>query len=297
MNHMKEKGMRLVFLIAACVSILAVALICVFLFANGIPAIGKIGPLKFLRGETWRPSNEIFGIFPMIMGSIYVTAGAILIGVPIAILTSVFLAKYCPKQIYRPLKSATELMACVPSIVYGFFGLVLIVPMVRDFSHFLVEVTGNKHLNSNGSSMLTASILLGIMILPTIIGVTESAIRSIPDSYYEGSLALGATHERTIFRVILPAAKSGILAGVVLGIGRAIGETMAVIMVAGNQARMPDGLLKGVRTMTANIVIEMGYATDLHREALIATGVVLFVFILIINLCLSMLNRRSNNGN
>lgn len=297
MNHMKEKGMRLVFLIAACVSILAVALICVFLFANGIPAIGKIGPLKFLRGETWRPSNEIFGIFPMIMGSIYVTAGAILIGVPIAILTSVFLAKYCPKQIYRPLKSATELMAGVPSIVYGFFGLVLIVPMVRDFSHFLVEVTGNKHLNSNGSSMLTASILLGIMILPTIIGVTESAIRSIPDSYYEGSLALGATHERTIFRVILPAAKSGILAGVVLGIGRAIGETMAVIMVAGNQARMPDGLLKGVRTMTANIVIEMGYATDLHREALIATGVVLFVFILIINLCLSMLNRRSNNGN
>ena len=280
MNHMKEKGMRLVFLIAACVSILAVALICVFLFANGIPAIGKIGPLKFLRGETWRPSNEIFGIFPMIMGSIYVTAGAILIGVPIAILTSVFLAKYCPKQIYRPLKSATELMAGVPSIVYGFFGLVLIVPMVRDFSHFLVEVTGNKHLNSNGSSMLTASILLGIMILPTIIGVTESAI-----------------HERTIFRVILPAAKSGILAGVVLGIGRAIGETMAVIMVAGNQARMPDGLLKGVRTMTANIVIEMGYATDLHREALIATGVVLFVFILIINLCLSMLNRRSNNGN
>ena len=297
MNHMKEKGMRLVFLIAACVSILAVALICVFLFANGIPAIGKIGPLKFLRGETWRPSNEIFGIFPMIMGSIYVTAGAILIGVPIAILTSVFLAKYCPKQIYRPLKSATELMTGVPSIVYGFFGLVLIVPMVRDFSHFLVEVTGNKHLNSNGSSMLTASILLGIMILPTIIGVTESAIRSIPDSYYEGSLALGATHERTIFRVILPAAKSGVLAGIVLGIGRAIGETMAVIMVAGNQARMPDGLLKGVRTMTANIVIEMGYATDLHREALIATGVVLFVFILIINLCLSMLNRRSNNGN
>ena len=233
----------------------------------------------------------------MIMGSIYVTAGAILIGVPIAILTSVFLAKYCPKQIYRPLKSATELMAGVPSIVYGFFGLVLIVPMVRDFSHFLVEVTGNKHLNSNGSSMLTASILLGIMILPTIIGVTESAIRSIPDSYYEGSLALGATHERTIFRVILPAAKSGVLAGVVLGIGRAIGETMAVIMVAGNQARMPDGLLKGVRTMTANIVIEMGYATDLHREALIATGVVLFVFILIINLCLSVLNRRSDNGN
>lgn len=289
MKNVKEKGMKILFFIAACTSVLAVALICVFLFANGIPAIGKIGPLKFLLGETWRPSNDLYGILPMIMGSIYVTAGAILIGVPIAILTSIFLAKYCPKKIYGPLKSATELMAGVPSIVYGFFGLVLIVPMIRDIARGL-------GLQSNGNSMLTASILLGIMILPTVIGVTESAIRSIPESYYEGSLALGATHERTVFCVILPAAKSGILAGVVLGIGRAIGETMAVIMVAGNQARMPAGLLKGVRTMTANIVIEMGYAADLHREALIATGVVLFVFILIINLCLSVLNRRSSNG-
>ncbi len=289
--------MKTLFLAAACTSVLAVALICVFLFANGIPAIGKIGPLAFLSGETWRPSNDLYGIFPMILGSIYVTAGAILFGVPIAILTSVFMANYCPKKIYRPLKSAIELMAGVPSIVYGFFGLVVIVPMIRDFGRSLAQITGNKDFLSNGSSMLTASILLGIMILPTVIGVTESAIRSIPDSYYEGSLALGATHERTIFCVILPAAKSGILAGVVLGIGRAIGETMAVIMVAGNQARLPAGLFKGVRTMTANIVIEMGYATDLHREALIATGVVLFAFILLINLCLSALNRRSGNGN
>lgn len=297
MSNVKEKGMKTLFLAAACTSVLAVALICVFLFANGIPAIGKIGPLSFLSGDTWRPSNDLYGIFPMILGSIYVTAGAIIIGVPIAVLTSVFMAKYCPKKIYRLLKSAIELMAGVPSTVYGFFGLVVIVPMIRDFSRGLAELTGKKELLSNGSSMLTASILLGIMILPTVIGVTESAIRSIPDSYYEGSLALGATHERTIFCVILPAAKSGILAGVVLGIGRAIGETMAVIMVAGNQARLPAGLFKGVRTMTANIVIEMGYATDLHREALIATGVVLFVFILIINLCLSALNRRSVNGN
>ncbi len=281
MNHIKEKGMKIIFLIAACASVLAVFLICIFLFASGIPAIGKIGPLKFLFGTTWRPSNEIFGIWPMIVASVYVTGGAILFGVPIALFTSVFMARYCPKKIYGPLKSGIELMAGVPSIVYGFFGLVLIVPSIR------------KIFGGTGSSMLAASFLLGLMILPTIIGVTESAIRSVPENYYEGSLALGATKERSIFRVILPAAKSGLLAGVVLGIGRAIGETMAVVMVAGNQPRMPQGILKGVRTMTANIVTEMGYATGIHREALIATAVVLFVFILIINLSISLLNRRA----
>jgi len=221
----------------------------------------------------------------MIIASIYVTGGAILVGVPIALFTSVFMARYCPKKIYRPLKSGIELMAGVPSIVYGFFGLVLMVPLIRNT------------FGGTGTSWLAASLLLGIMILPTIIGPTESALRSVSESYYEGSLALGATKERSIFVVMLPAAKSGILAAVVLGIGRAIGETMAVIMVAGNQARMPAGLLKGLRTMTANIVTEMGYATGLHREALIATGVVLFVFILIINLSLSLLNRRSENAN
>lgn len=284
MNHVKEKGMKVIFMIAACTSVLAVFLICFFLFANGIPAIGKIGPLKFLFGTEWRPSNEIFGIFPMIVASIYVTGGAILVGVPIALFTSVFMARYCPKKIYGPLKSGIELMAGVPSIVYGFFGLILLVPLIRNV------------FGGTGTSMLAASLLLGMMILPTIIGVTESAIRSVPESYYEGSLALGATKERSIFFVMLPAAKSGILAGIVLGIGRAIGETMAVIMVAGNQPRMPQGLLKGVRTMTANIVTEMGYATGLHRESLIATAVVLFVFILIINLSLSLLNRRSQNA-
>ncbi len=284
MSHMKEKGMKLIFMIAACTSVLAVFLICFFLFANGLPAIGEIGPFKFLFGKIWRPSNGIYGIFPMIVASIYVTGGAILFGVPIALLTSVFMARYCPKKIYGPLKSGIELMAGVPSIVYGFFGLILLVPLIR-------EVFGGT-----GTSMLAASLLLGMMILPTIIGVTESAIRSVPESYYEGSLALGATKERSIFFVILPAAKSGILAGVVLGIGRAIGETMAVIMVAGNQPRMPEGLLKGVRTMTANIVTEMGYASGLHRESLIATAVVLFVFILIINLSLSLLNRRAEHA-
>lgn len=286
MKAWKEKFMQGVFFIAACTSVLAVALICVFLFANGIPAMKEIGFMEFLTGERWKPTNEIFGILPMIMGSIYVTAGAIILGVPIGILTSVFMAKYCPKKIYPVLKGATELLAGIPSVVYGFFGLVVLVPLIRD-------ICQKFHWGGNGSSILTASILLGMMILPTIIGVTESAIRSVPAHYYEGALALGATHERSIFSVVLPAAKSGVVAGIVLGIGRAIGETMAVIMVAGNQARMPAGIVRGVRTLTANIVLEMGYAAGLHREALIATAVVLFVFILLINLSVSLLNRRA----
>lgn len=280
MKKYKEQVMHSVFFIAACASVLAVALICLFLFVNGIPAMREIGIFKFLLGTMWKPGNNIYGILPMIMGSIYVTAGAILIGVPIGILTSVFMASYCPKKVYRFFKSAIDLLAGIPSVVYGFFGLMMLVPLIRDLFH-----------KGNGSSILSASILLGIMILPTIIGVTESAIRAVPSNYYEGSLALGATKERSLFFVVLPAAKSGLIAGVVLGIGRAIGETMAVVMVAGNQARMPAGILRGVRTMTSNIVLEMGYAADLHREALIATGVVLFVFILIINFCVARLNK------
>jgi len=275
MAKSKEKIMEIVFLLAACVSILAVALICVFLFANGIPAMKKIGFADFLLGTTWKPGNDIYGIFPMILG-------AIIIGVPIGLLTAVFLAWYCPEKIYKVVKPAVELLAGIPSVVYGFFGMVMIVPTIR------------YNFGGTGSSILAASILLGIMILPTIIGVSESAIRAVPGSYYEGSLALGATHERSIFRAVLPAAKSGIFAGIILGVGRAIGETMAVIMVAGNQARVPSGILKGVRTLTANIVMEMGYAEGLHREALIATGVVLFVFILVINLAFSIVKMRSN---
>lgn len=274
--------MRYVFLVAAFTSVLAVALICIFLFANGIPAIMEIGPLKFLFGTKWKPSNNLYGIFPFILGSIYVTGGAIVVGVPTALLTAIFLAFYCPKKLYPILKATVSLMAGIPSVVYGFFGLVVIVPM-------MCQMTGK-----DGSTMLTASILLGVMILPTVVGVVEPALKGVPQSYYEGALALGATHERSVFCTVVPAAKSGLMAGIVLGIGRAIGETMAVIMVAGNQTWMPQGLLKGLRTMTANIVIEMGYATDLHREALIATGVVLFVFILIINLSVSAIKRRSD---
>ena len=274
--------MKAVFFATACISILAVGLICIFLFANGMPGIREIGLFKFLFGTVWRPGNGDYGILPMILGSLYVTAGAIIIGVPIGILTAAFLAQFCPAKWYPVIKAGVELMAGIPSVVYGFFGLVVIVPFVRN-------VIGGK-----GYSILTASILLGIMILPTIVNVSESAIRAVPKNYYEGSLALGATHERSVYRMVLPAAKSGIFAGVILGIGRAIGETMAVIMVAGNQPAMraPNELLKGVCTLTANIVIEMGYAQDLHRKALIATGVVLFVFILIINISFSLVKRK-----
>lgn len=279
---MKENVMKWIFAATAVLSILAVALICVFLFANGLPAIGKIGVFDFLLGQRWKPSNDLYGIFPMIVGSIYVTAGAILVGVPLGILCAVFLAWFCPKKLYRIIKPAVELMAGIPSIVYGFFGLVVLVPIMQDL------------FGGSGKGVLTASILLGIMILPTIIGVSESSIRAVPKSYYEGSLGLGATHERSVFFAVLPAAKQGILAGIILGVGRAIGETMAVIMVAGNQPVVPGSIFSGVRTMTANIVMEMGYAADLHREALLATAVVLFVFILLINLCFSMLKRRAD---
>ena len=288
-RNLKEKVMEIVFLAAACASIIAVALICIFLFQSGLPAMKEIGLSDFLFGTEWRPGNNLFGIFPMIVGSIYVTAGAIIIGVPIGLFMAVYLAMYCPDKVYKVLKPAVDLLAGIPSIVYGFFGIVVIVPAVRYFFNEIID------LNGKGDSILTASIVLGIMILPTIIGAAEPAIRAVPKMYYEGALALGADHERSTFAVVFPAAQSGILASVILGIGRAIGETMAVVMIAGNQPRMPQSILKGVRTMTANIVMEMGYAADLHREALIATGVVLFVFILIINLSFSTLKRKGKN--
>ena len=278
----KEKLWEIIFLIAAGFSILAVLLICLFLFANGIPAMHKIGLTNFMFGTKWKPGNDLYGIFPMIAGSLYVTAGAILAGVPVGLMTAIFLSKFCPKWLHKMLKPAIDLLTGIPSVVYGFFGLMVIVPFVRNV------------FGGNGSSILTASLLLGMMILPTIISVSETALNAVPQSYYEGSRALGATHERSVFLTMLPAAKSGIMAGIILGIGRAIGETMAVIMVAGNQARLPDSVLKGVRTLTANIVIEMGYATDLHRESLIATGVVLFVFILLINLSFNLVKNRGS---
>ncbi len=280
----KEVIMGKVFLLAACASVVLVMMICGFLFVKGLPTMAEIGVGNFLLGTKWKPGIDVYGILPMILGSVYVTAGALIIGVPIGILTAIFMAYFCPEKIYGVLKPAVELLAGIPSVVYGFFGLVVLVPFVRD------------NLGGTGLSMLTASMLLGMMILPTIISVAEAALRAVPKSYYEGALALGADHTRSVFSIIVPAAKSGIFASIVLGIGRAIGETMAVIMVAGNQARIPQGLLEGVRTMTANIVIEMGYAADLHRDALIATAVVLFIFIVIINVGFSYLKGRVVQG-
>ncbi len=280
MKQMKETAAKVLFTLAACVSIMAVAVICIFLIANGIPGMAKIGVWDFLSGTRWKPGNNVYGVFPMILGSVYVTAGALIIGVPAGLLTAIFMSRFASKRIVKLMKPAVSLMAGIPSVVFGFFGLVVLVPMVREL------------FGGSGSSLLTAAVLLGMMILPTIVTVCESALNAVPASYYEGALALGATHERAVFSVVLPAAKSGVTAGVILGVGRAIGEAMAVNMVAGNHAVIPKSIVKGVRTLTSNIVLELGYATDLHREALIATAVVLFAFILVINLLFSLLKRR-----
>ena len=274
----------MVFALAAALSILAVGLICVFLFVNGVPAMVEIGIPDFLLGTTWRPANDIYGIFPMIIGSIYVTAGALIFGVPAGLLTAIFLSRFASAKVAAFLKPGVELLAGIPSVVYGFFGLMIIVPFIR------------LNAPGNGLSLLAASILLGIMILPTVITVAKNALDAVSQSYYEGALALGATHERSVLRVLVPAAISGIMAGVVLGIGRAIGETMAVVMVAGNQPIIPASIFDGVRTMTANIVLEMGYAADLHRGALIATGVVLFVFILLISTLFNAMKKRGERS-
>ncbi len=281
LGKVREGLARVLFIVAAAVSILAVAIICVFLFVNGVPAMAEIGLPDFLFGTTWRPGNDIYGIFPMIVGSIYVTAGAMIVGVPTGLLCAIFLSRFASGKVAAVLKPGVELLAGIPSVVYGFFGLMVFVPFIRE------------NMDGRGLSLLAASVLLGIMILPTIITVAQSALDAVPKQYYQGSLALGADHERSVFRVIFPAARSGVLAGVVLGVGRAIGETMAVIMVAGNQPVIPGSIFEGVRTMTANIVLEMGYATDLHRGALIATGVVLLVFILLITLLINTIKKRS----
>ena len=284
MNHIKEKVMEGVFLFTAVISIIAVALICVFLFANGFPAMQKIGVWQFLSGKVWKPTNNIFGIFPMILGSIYVTGGALLIGVPVGILMSIFMARFCPEKLYRILKPIVDLLAGIPSIVYGFFGLVVLVPFIRE------------HFKGNGNSILTASILLGIMILPTIIGVSESAIRAVENSYYEGALALGATHERSVFTVIVPAAKSGIVTAIVLGVGRAIGEAMAITLVSGSSVNVPLPF-NSVRFLTTAIVSEMGYSSGLHRQVLFTIGLVLFVFIMIINIVLNKILKKGADDN
>ncbi len=269
-NILKERAARAVFGTAALVSVAAVALICIFLFANGIPAMARIGLPDFLLGSTWKPTSDLYGIFPMLVGSVYVTAGALVVGVPAGVLTAVYLSQFASGRLSTLLKGGIDLLAGIPSVVYGFFGLMVLVPFIR------TEMAGR------GLSLLAASVLLGIMILPTVVTVSKNALDAVPESYYQGAVSVGASHERAVFTVVVPAAASGILASVVLGVGRAMGETMAVVMVAGNQPQVPGSVFDGVRTLTANIVLEMGYAAYLHRGALIATGVVLFVLVMLV---------------
>lgn len=260
-----------VLLVLALSSISTLALITVFILVQGIPIIAKVGVFDFVFGTVWAPSEGQFGILPMLIGTVTVTLGAVVLGVPIGICCSIFLTEYAPgplRTLYRP---AIQLLAGIPSVVYGFWGLLFIVPFIRTY------------LGGPGLSILAGSIILGIMILPTVISISEVSLLALPRVYKEGALALGLTHWQTIRSVQLPAAKSGIIAAVILGIGRAVGETMAVIMVLGNAVAIPRSILDPVRTLTTNIGIEMGYASGEHRQALFATGIVLFVIIMIIN--------------
>ena len=283
----KEEVFKYFFLICSILSIFFLLLICIFIFKDSFGFIGKIGVKNFVLNDAWTPMNvpASYGILPMIIGSVLITAMSCIVAVPVSIMVACYLAFDCPKNIYKILKPALNLMTGIPSIVYGFFALTVIVPINRSL------------FGGTGMNMLSAAILLLIMVLPTIISMAEASLRTVPKSFYQGSLSLGATHDETITRVMVPAAKSGIFAGIILGVGRAIGETMAVILVAGNQTRLTFNPLKGIRTMTTNIVLEMAYAAGEHRQALIATAAVLFIFILLINIGFFIVkNRSENNG-
>lgn len=281
-KYIAEKVAKNIFFISALVAVVSLLLIIGFVFYKGLtPFISKgYSFTGFLTGTEWLPSSDKFGILPMILASVIATLGALIIGVPIGILTSVFIAEIAPKKVAKLISPAVELLAGIPSVLYGIFGLAFIVPGIQDIFNL-----------PKGQSLLAVIIVLAIMMLPTIISVSETAIRSVPKAYKEGSLALGASKIETIFKVVLPAAKSGILAAVVLGIGRALGETMAVILVAGNSPAIPSSLMDSVRPLTTNIALEMGYAFGTHQEMLFATGVVLFSFILILNLVLNKLSK------
>lgn len=278
---LKENTMKYVFLISSLFSIFAILIICFYIFYRGVPSIAKTGIFDFLFGAKWSPRSEVFGILSMITGSLYATLGAVIIGVPTGIFSACFLAEYCPKALYRFVKPVIQVLAGIPSVIYGFFGLVIIVPFIRNT------------FGGAGNSLLAAVIILAIMILPTIISISEAAMRAVPRLYYEGGLALGEDHTGSVFRLVLPAARSGVITSVILGIGRAIGETMAVILVAGNSPVIPTALTDSIRTMTAGIAIEMSYASGLHMEALFGIGVVLFIFIIILNVLLNIFTRKA----
>jgi len=271
MTKFREKIAQRGFMLVALSALSALALITIFIVAEGVPIIGKVGVLKFVFGMKWAPTQGYFGIFPMIVGSISVTLGAVILGVPIALCCAIFLAEYAPALMRNVLRPAIQMLAGIPSVVYGFWGLVFVVPAIRNY------------LGGPGLSILAGSIILAIMILPTVISISEVSLLALPPLYKEGALALGATQWQTIRRVLVPAAKSGIVAAIILGVGRAVGETMAVIMVLGNAVAMPSSILDPARTLTTNIGIEMGYASGEHQQALFATGIVLLIIIMILN--------------
>lgn len=283
MTKIREKIGEIIFLLSAVLSVFLILLIIYFIFSEGIKFVNEYGLLKFITGKVWKPTagNPRFGIKPMIVGSIIVTSLSTLIALPFGLAISVFMAYYSKKS-YRFLKSLINLMAAIPSVVYGFFAMMVLVPLIKD----LFDI-------KSGMNMLTASILLAVMILPTMINISENSLRQVPKTFMTGSLALGATKEETIYKILIPYAKSGIFSSIILAIGRAIGETMAVYLVIGNQPIMPSSIFKGVRTLTTNIVLEMGYAAGMHRQALIATGMVLFVFILIINIIFNIIRNKT----
>jgi len=278
----KERVYEKILLVSAFVSVITIILIGGFIFKEGLPIIGKVGLFKFLLGREWHPTEGEFGIFPMIVGTFAVTFGALILGVPLGVATAIFLAEFAPPWVSRIVRPAVELLAGIPSVVYGLFGMVIINQVLMNIERtYLANLLRPEY--QRGYSVLSASIILAIMILPTVINISEDAIRSVPHEYKEASLALGATQWQTIYKVLLPAAISGIIAAIVLGMGRALGETMAVIMVAGNTVAIPDSIFAPVRTLTGNIAIEMGYAAGDHVKALFATGIVLFVIIMALN--------------
>ena len=278
--QLQEKITEKILLLIALSSIFILALITFFIFEEGIPLILKVGPKAFLLGQKWVPSKGLFGIFPMIVSSFWVTIGALILGIPLGLACTIFLSELIPPSVGTFFRPAIQLLAAIPSVIYGFWGLIVLVPLIR------------IHLGGPGLSILAGSLVLGFMILPTIITISEDALNALPPSYKAGALALGATHWQTIWRVLIPAARSGIVAGVILGMGRAIGETMAMIMILGNAAQMPHSILSSARTLTTNIGIEMGYASGDHRAALFATGVVLFFIIMGLNSLAMVISRK-----
>lgn len=275
-----EKIIEIIFLISACAGVISVLVIAGYIIARGVPAIGTVGAFEFLAGGRWEPSAEDFGILPMIVGSIYATLGAILVGLPIGLFTAIYVAEYASPKMASILRPAINILAGIPSVVYGFFGLIVIVPMI------------DSAFGGGGNSLLAVIIILSVMILPTIVSISQTAIKAVPASYKEGALGLGATHTEAVFSVVVPAAKSGIMAAIVLGIGRAIGETMAVILVAGNTPQIPTSLIERIRTMTATIAMEMSYSSGLHQDMLFGIGVILFAFIIVLNILLSVITRK-----